>query len=242
MLSHVAQVFGHEIGEYVDIGTRVAASALSLMSHGHRVTTIDIPTSVELDFMTRKTFGLSVSEWQHKLAHVTGSKKLTVVKADLLLVNASSTQPLWETIRHAPLIFIDTYHKPYSKPFEREFIKYLVDIRYTGVVLLDDIYLNYEMQKIFDELVCVTHAPYNAYDLTVVGHSSGTGLLDFEYNRQQQHGVGAYSLVVGASSEKLAEKAKKFSFLKGGGQLQRFRETNSRDIPIQFLPLKCENL
>lgn len=237
----MAQVFHKEVGDFVDIGTRVAASSLSLMSHGHSVTTIDIPTSIVLDNMVRRHFGLSVNEWKLKVEQAAGSNKLTIVKANLLSPSINSTH-LWETIRNAPLIYLDTNHKPDSKPFEREFIQHLININYDGVVLLDDIYLNFEMQKLFDALVCTANAPYHAYDVTVAGHSSGTGLLDFEYNRRLQKGAGAYSLVVGASDEKLAEKAKKFSFLKGGGQLQRSRESSSPDIPIQFLPLKCENL
>ena len=217
------------------------------MSHGHSVTTIDIPTSMELDNMAQRSFGLSVKEWKLALDEAAGSDLLTVAKANLLASSANSTL-LWEKIRRAPLIFLDTFHKPDSRPFEREFMRRLVDIRYDGIVLIDDIYLNHEMQRWFDELVCAANAPYNAYDLTVVGHSSGTGLLDFEQSRQQQQqrrGAGARSLVVGTSSEQLAERAKKLSFLKGGGQLQRFRETNSNasNVPaFELLPLKCENL
>ena len=237
----MAELLHGQIGDFVDVGTRVAASALSLMSHGHSVTTIDIPTSIELDHMVRKNFGLSVKEWKSKIEQSCVTSKLTIVKAKLLSLDENSTH--WQTIRRSPLIFLDTFHKPNSKPFEREFIKRLVDIKYSGLVLIDDIYLNFEMQKLFDELVCTDNVPYNVYDLTVVGHSSGTGLLDFEYNRKKKEDSGGYyHFVVGASDERLAEKAKKFSFLKGGGQLQRFRETQSDVIPVQFLPLKCENL
>lgn len=242
LLTHVAHIFHGEPGEFIDVGTRFAASALSLMTHGHSVTTIDTPTSMDLEHMARNEFHSSVNEWRLKLDQKGGAKLLTVVKADLLPARANVSH-IWSSVRKAPVIFLDTFHKPDSKPFEREFLKQLVDFHYDGVVILDDIYLNHEMQNLFDELVCANSPPYKAYDLSAVGHSSGTGLLDFERNRMQQRGPrGAYTLVVGSSSEKLAEMAKKSSFLKGGGQLQRFRETEDSGIAFQFLPLECESI
>jgi hypothetical protein len=257
LLTHLAYLFHDEHGSFVDIGTRVAASALSLMSHGHRVTTVDLPTSMDLENMVHATFGKTLNEWKQYVNHAAGSDLLTIVKADVLSSSQNSTN-VWSTLQAASLIYIDTLHKPDSKPFERQFLKKLEESRYKGIVIIDDIYLNHEMQKWFDELVCAIDAPYKVYDITVAGHSSGTGLLDFERNRQEQTDRGStrklmrggsvvgrvegYSLVVGTGSEKLAEKAKKYSFLKGGGQLQRFRQTESEHIPYQFLPLVCEGL
>jgi len=241
LLTHIAAVLHDRPGSFIDIGTRVAASALSLMSHGHRVTTIDIPTSNELDHMVMKTFGQSVKDWQVAVNRAAGGNLLTIAKADILSSSDNATK-IWPTLTTASLIYLDTYHKPDSRPFERQFLNRLIDIRYEGVVVIDDIYLNHEMQRWFDELVCASDAPYKVYDLTVAGHSSGTGLLDFERNRQSEQsgdiaggggGVGArvtdaagrlknggisaarkrgYSLVVGTTTQKLAERAKKVQF------------------------------
>ena len=76
---------------------------------------------------------------------------------------------------------LDTFHKPYTVPFEREWMKRLVDAKFfKGVLLLDDIRLNYEMKKWWTELKDNANRDgYVVHDVTKVGHKTGTGLLDF---------------------------------------------------------------
>ena len=46
----------------------------------------------------------------------------------------------------------DTFHKPDTAPFEREFFQRMLDIGFSGILGLDDIHLNDEMKKRWKEL------------------------------------------------------------------------------------------
>lgn len=72
-----------------------------------------------------------------------------------------------EVILSAPFIMLDTYHEG---EYEDKFIKLLNEINYQGLVLFDDIYLNDAMRKMWADL------PNEKYDLSHIGHHSGTGL------------------------------------------------------------------
>ena len=69
------------------------------------------------------------------------------------------------------LCFWDTFH---NGDFETEFVNYLTEIKYKGLVLFDDIHLNKEMQDFWDGL------KLEKYDITEIGHFSGTGLVNFK--------------------------------------------------------------
>ena len=79
------------------------------------------------------------------------------------------------------LIMLDTFHKPYTVPFEREWLTRLIDAKFfNGILLLDDIWLNTEMKKWWTELQDnAVRDGYVVHDITKVGHKTGTGLLDF---------------------------------------------------------------
>ena len=70
----------------------------------------------------------------------------------------------------APFILLDTYH---NGDFEQEFVNHLINIKYKGIVMFDDIYLNAEMTNFWNGL------QNEKYDLTKVGHWSGTGIAIF---------------------------------------------------------------
>lgn len=67
-------------------------------------------------------------------------------------------------------IMLDTYH---DGVFEEQFINYLVSINYKGYLLLDDIHLNFEMERFWGSIT------KEKYDLTSIGHSTGTGVVYF---------------------------------------------------------------
>jgi hypothetical protein len=96
---------------------------------------------------------------------------------DLLQVNNDDFHRYMSTW----LIMLDTNSLPYSKPFEREWLNRLLQMGvFSGLVLVDDINLNPEMKKWWNELQDqATERGYMMFDLTLVGHVSGTGLLDF---------------------------------------------------------------
>ena len=70
----------------------------------------------------------------------------------------------------APFILLDTYH---DGTFEQEFVDHLLKINYKGLVMFDDIHLNKEMSNFWDGL------KNEKYDLTEIGHHSGTGIAIF---------------------------------------------------------------
>lgn len=70
-------------------------------------------------------------------------------------------------VKSASFILIDTYH---NGDFEQEFINFINDINYKGLVMFDDIHLNQPMEKVWKSI------NKDKYDLTNIGHSTGTGL------------------------------------------------------------------
>ena len=75
---------------------------------------------------------------------------------------------------------LDTFHQPDTSPFEREFFQRLLDIEFKGILGLDDIHLNSEMKQWWKEVQDgAVDGGYATYDITEVGHATGTGLVDF---------------------------------------------------------------
>jgi hypothetical protein len=74
---------------------------------------------------------------------------------------------------NSPFIMLDTAH---NGDFEQELIQKLIDNKYRGMVLCDDIHLNYEMIQFWNWV------PLKKIDLSKYGHWSGTGLIIFDEN------------------------------------------------------------
>jgi hypothetical protein len=70
----------------------------------------------------------------------------------------------------SPFILLDTYH---DGGFEQQCIDKLVNIKYKGVLMLDDIYLTEGMRLLWDSISLPKH------DITHIGHLSGTGIVLF---------------------------------------------------------------
>lgn len=68
------------------------------------------------------------------------------------------------------IILLDTMH---DGVFENEVYNFLKMHQYKGILLLDDIHLNKAMEKFWNNI------DVTKYDLTRVGHLTGTGLVDF---------------------------------------------------------------
>lgn len=76
-----------------------------------------------------------------------------------------------EGILKSPLIFMDI--DPHDGIQERKFYEFLVENEYTGLLMLDDIHQFEGMKKFWNSIFLPK------YDLTKLGHWSGTGLVDF---------------------------------------------------------------
>jgi hypothetical protein len=70
----------------------------------------------------------------------------------------------------AKFILLDTFH---DGSFEKQFVDYLLSINYKGMVLFDDIKLNNEMIDFWNSIKT------EKYDISDLGHSTGTGLVVF---------------------------------------------------------------
>ena len=77
-------------------------------------------------------------------------------------------------------VMLDTFHQPDTVPFEREFFQRMIDIGFKGILALDDIHLNSEMKKWWKEVQDgAERGGYHTYDISEIGHLTGTGLVDF---------------------------------------------------------------
>jgi hypothetical protein len=69
-------------------------------------------------------------------------------------------------------IMLDTDH---DGKFEKIFYDYLVENNYKGLLFLDDIRLNNEMRNFWGNII-----KEEKYDLTSIGHNTGSGIVIFE--------------------------------------------------------------
>jgi hypothetical protein len=76
-----------------------------------------------------------------------------------------------DLITSCPIILLDTFH---DGSFEQEFLNHLINLNYKGVLLLDDIHLNNEMELFWNNI------KINKFDITNIGHSTGTGVVFFD--------------------------------------------------------------
>lgn len=73
-------------------------------------------------------------------------------------------------ILESKIILLDTFH---DGTFEKTFFNYLKEIKYKGILLLDDIKLNNEMIEFWDSI------NEDKSDITHIGHITGTGVVYF---------------------------------------------------------------
>lgn len=73
-----------------------------------------------------------------------------------------------DLILSSKTIVLDTDH---NGIFERKFYSYIKEINWKGVLILDDIHLNDAMKEFWDSILD------EKYDITDLGHSTGTGLI-----------------------------------------------------------------
>jgi hypothetical protein len=91
----------------------------------------------------------------------------TISNVEFVIGNATEDTDLTSS----PVIFLDVNH---DGLYEKEFYDHLKKISYRGILLLDDINLNDPMKEYWNGFT------ERKYDLTHIGHWSGTGLVVFE--------------------------------------------------------------
>jgi hypothetical protein len=135
------------------------------------VWTFDLPESTERSEAFR---GKSEDQWQNELKQV--GANVTFFNADLLKVSDEDFRRYIGTW----FIMLDTHHRPYTVPFERELFARALEVRFKGMMLLNDINDHDEMRRWWTEVQeGAEKGGYKTFDLTPIGHHSGTGLVDF---------------------------------------------------------------
>jgi len=76
-----------------------------------------------------------------------------------------------EELIHSPFIFLDVDH---DGTYENIFYNHLKESGWKGLLMLDDIHLNDDMRLFWNNIT------EEKYDLTSIGHWSGTGLVVFK--------------------------------------------------------------
>lgn len=170
-MSYMSDTYG-DCRHFTDIGTRYVTSSLAIGSNLQSpVWTFDRPGSTERKHAFR---GKTEAEWKSQAQ--SAGVDITFHNLDLLAVPDEEFRKYFGTW----FVFLDTFHYPDTKPFERELFQRIRDVGFKGILGLDDIYLNDEMKKWWNEVREGAEAGgYTTYDITEVGHFSGTGLVDF---------------------------------------------------------------
>jgi hypothetical protein len=176
-------------GQYaVELGTHVATSAFALAGATDQpIHTFDAPNTtvgyMHYEHVLRrrvtqinKTMPVKepIAEFPAGQAHrFVAFPSIIFHVADVLDAD-KATRTL---IGGAALLHLDTLHRPEVHPFEYEFISQITNAGFRGVMILDDIHLNPEMERLWRRLK--SQPGTTALDVTAIGHASGTGLVAF---------------------------------------------------------------
>lgn len=171
LLNYLSQKFG-DCRHVTDIGTRYVSSALAMASNLRTpVWTFDLPSSKKRISAFR---GKTEDQWQQELQQV--GANITFYKVDLIKASEEDFKKYLGTW----FVMLDTHHRPYTVPFEREFFARVLNIGYKGLMLLDGVNEHDEMRRWWKELQDGAVAGgYRTYLFTSIGHWSGTGFVDF---------------------------------------------------------------
>lgn len=138
--------------KFVDIGTYVGLSALALSTDASKtVVTIDIRD------------------------YLPGTGDSIRTKNNIkCMISSNYLNNLKDIIANCEFILIDIDHNGIN---EQNILNKLREIKYKGIVMLDDINLNQAMKTFFDNI------PEKKIEITKYGHWSGTGLVIFDTKR-----------------------------------------------------------
>ena len=144
LLTYIASELSNHV--LIDIGTFNGWSSLALGTNKtNRVVSVDVAQQ-----------GCVLSIKEPNISYVIGN--ILEKENDALLLSS-------------PFILLDTNH---DGEFEQQCIDKLVNIKYKGILMMDDIYLTEGMRLLWNSISLPKH------DITHIGHSSGTGIVLFE--------------------------------------------------------------
>jgi hypothetical protein len=159
LLAHLASMMSDAV--IIDIGTHRGLSAVALASNpSNRVVTFDIA-----DFLTGPT-----KERFERVPNITRSFDN--------LWDAPTRERWRDTLLRSKLIFLDI--EPHGGTMETELLRWLDENDYAGWLVCDDIWYFKGMRDHFWSKIPAARK----FDLTTVGHWSGTGLVTFRASEQ----------------------------------------------------------
>jgi hypothetical protein len=149
LLAYLSNQIG---GDIADIGTLRGASALALsLNENSNIFTFDILNQIPDE----------------------GDTPVTRKNIHMYLIRGQDVIPL---IKHCKLIVMDV--DPHDGKQEVEIFNKLVEHKFQGILIVDDIHLNDGMERFWNSIP--THL--KKLDLTHLGHGTGTGLVVFDRN------------------------------------------------------------
>lgn len=135
----------YEDVQFADIGTFRGSSAIALSQNPkNKVTSIDVGVYHE---------------------------QITIDNLEFRVGNFQTDKDIQEIILKSPFVFLDIDHMYHNEIW---FYNFLKDNNWRGLMLCDDIYLNNEMKKFWQEI------SHPKIDITKYGHFSGTGAVIFD--------------------------------------------------------------
>jgi len=129
---------------FLDIGTLKGCSAIALSTN-----------------ITNKVYSFNLNE-QKELKEIPNNIEFIIDN----VINGNFD----DLIMKSKLILLDTFH---DGTFEQMFYDYIKRLDYKGILILDDIHLNNEMEFFWNNI------EKNKIDITNIGHSTGTGVVIF---------------------------------------------------------------
>jgi hypothetical protein len=140
----------------IDAGTYHGLSAICLAQNNSNTI-----LSYDLYAVNRNlSFGSDPCQFQHNPIG-NSYKNITFLNQNILLIDKN-------VLLSASIIFLDIIHDGVS---EKVFLDKLIEIGYRGILICDDIKMNQPMIDWFNSIT------YNKYDITDIGHITGTGLV-----------------------------------------------------------------
>jgi len=154
LLAYLSTLFNNS--NIIDIGTHLGKSSLAL---SYNKTNVVHTFNIEDQIKNSK-----IKDRQNIQFHIEN------------ILEDSIQEKWYDIIINTPIIVFDI--EPHNGSYEYEFYKYLMSIGYQGIVVWDDIWYFKEMRDNFWYLI-----PNDIkYDLTLIGHWSGTGITCFAKN------------------------------------------------------------
>lgn len=164
--------------DIIDIGTHIGASALALSYNpNNRVHTFDIVDKVEGKDFAKKSY-----RERHNITHYFED-----------LFDTRTRKKFESLIRSSKIILVDV--DPHDGNMEINMYRILRELDYQGIIIWDDVNFHKKfpgMRRFWEETVEKNHK----YDLSPLGHFSGTGLVIFSEDTKTDLGIRIDELTV----------------------------------------------